>query len=95
MKEIICLEISRHAIERYRERVGPLPAEPHAARLALFGELFAAQPKELNNLKKIKEKKTTIIQTQRCVFVASFGTIVTVITHEMLRRSHPAAEGAA
>lgn len=74
------LTISDHAVDRYRERVAPeLPADPAQARIAMFGRLMDAKPKHLKRLAKAATKRTTVIPTEGCLFIASFGTIVTVL----------------
>jgi len=39
------LGISNHAIQRYRERVKPLPDDDQLARLELFGRITSAEAK--------------------------------------------------
>jgi hypothetical protein len=74
------LTISDHAVDRYRERVAPdLPSDAARARIEMFGRLMSAKPKHLKRLGKASTKRTTVIPTEGCIFITSFGTIVTVL----------------
>lgn len=84
-KKFLGILISEHAIERYRERVGPLPRGIHDARIALFEKLKEVPEKHMD-LVKIAEKRTTFLPTPECFFIASFGSIVTVLARTP--RSH-------
>lgn len=91
MKEFISLKISRHAIDRYRERVGPLPESQYEATIRLFAMLAAAKPKHLKNLKKIASKSTSVIPLPDCYLIFSFGTLVTVLDRTMLDGNYRAS----
>lgn len=92
MKEFVSLKISKHAIERYRERVAALPASDFEATMHLFSLLMEAKPKHLDRLKKISEKRTTVIPVKDCFFIASFGVIVTVLDRALLDGNQRAVE---
>lgn len=91
MKEFISLTISKHAIERYRERIGPLSEGDFEAMVEMFGKLMSAKPKHLDRLKAVKDRRTTVIPVEDCFFIASFGTIVTVLDRTMLQGNRLAA----
>ena len=66
--------ISAHAIQRYRERIGELPEDISEARAVLLEQIKTAKPKHLK-----LHKRTKYIPTEHCYFIASFGSIVTVL----------------
>lgn len=69
------IKISNHAIERYRERVGPLPRDAMLSRMELFSRMFSAKPKHIRKL----GKRTAMLPLNDCFLVFSFGTMVTVL----------------
>lgn len=74
--------INEHAVERYRERVGPLPSEGSAARLRMFGEIIGAKEKYLKRLAKRFERRTCMLPTRHAIFIFSYGRLVTVLGRE-------------
>ena len=78
MTEIYAHRITTHAVERFSERIRPLPADDAAAKEEMLCCLRAANP---NRLKKIdrKGRRTLIVPTGCCYFVFSKGNMVTVL----------------
>jgi hypothetical protein len=73
--------ISKHAINRYRERIGPLPEKDYAARIIMFGEMMQSADRHLRKA-LIRRKRTSIIPTAKALFVTSFGNVVTVLERD-------------
>ncbi len=78
MSEVFTTSIVDHAVSRYRERIGPLPENPAAARILMFGEIMQAK---VGRLRKafVRRARTAYIPTERAIFIASRGYVVTVI----------------
>ena len=75
------LSISNHAIQRYRERIKPLPDDDQLARLELFGRITSAEAKHLRRL----GKRTAYIPTKDCLFVFEGRSLVTVLSRDPSR----------
>jgi hypothetical protein len=73
------LDISNHAIKRYRERIGPLPESKAEARGIMRSKLARAKPKYLKRLRRKKRTAIIPIPDEGVIFVGSFGNIVTVL----------------
>lgn len=71
------LRISRHAIERFVERIRPLPTD--RAREEMRRCIEASKPRHLRKATRQPPKKTTMIPTGCCIFVCSRGVVATVI----------------
>lgn len=78
MTETFNTRIVDHAIQRYRERIGPLPEDPNCARILMFGEIMGAK---IGRLRKAfcRRARTAYIPTERAIFIASRGVVVTVL----------------
>lgn len=69
------IKISEHAIERYRERIGPLPKGAALSRLALFERLNEAKPKHIRKI----GKRTAMVPLSDCLLVFEGASMVTVL----------------
>lgn len=69
--------ITAHAVERYRERIGPMPANLGEAKRELLACLCAGKPRHLRKL--LRKKKTVYVPTGCCLMVAHKGIVVTVL----------------
>lgn len=70
------IKISDHAVKRYRERIAiEPPANDLMARVQMFALLCQAKPKHLRRM----DRNTAYVIAPGCIFVASHGTIVTVL----------------
>lgn len=78
MSEVFETKIVKHAIDRYRERIGPLPENPAEARMLMFAEIMQAK---IGRLRKAfcRRARTAYIPTPTAMFIASRGVIVTVL----------------
>ena len=79
MIEIYAHRISTHAVERFSERVRPLPADDTAAKEEMLCCLRAAGQKHLKKIDRKRKKRTLIVPTGCCYFVFYKGTVVTVL----------------
>lgn len=71
------VKISDHALERYRERVGPLPDGAGAARDTILGLLATAKAKHVRKIGA--GKKTVMVPIKDCMFVFEGKSMVTVL----------------
>lgn len=80
--------ITLHALNRYRERVGPAPETMQEARLWLFNRIFKeAKPRHLKRFLNNERKRTVMIVLSDCVLVSCKGWVVTVLTFEQFSRN--------
>lgn len=85
MTEIYAHRISAHAVERFSERIRPLPADDAAAKEEMLCCLRAAKPKRLKLIDRTK-RRTVIVPTGCCYFVFAKGNMVTVLKEVDPRR---------
>lgn len=78
------IHITDHAIDRYRERVGPLPNGALRSRLFLFSEIMSAKQKHLKRMVRKSDRRTVMVPTPRAVFIFSYGRLVTVLGREQI-----------
>lgn len=76
--------ITRHAQARYRERICADILQ--SSREAMADCLLAAKPKHFARL--VKEKRTSIIPTGCCMFICSYGLVVSVLPRNAKRVGH-------
>lgn len=81
MTQVYETRIVDHAVSRYRERIGPLPECPAHARLLMFGEIMQSKDRHLRKA-FVRRCRTAFIPTDRAMFVASRGVIVTVLPRQ-------------
>lgn len=80
--------ITHHALDRYRERVGPLPPLTADAKQLLFDRIFdEAKPKHLRRFLNDR-RRTAMIMLHDCVLVANKGWVVTVLTYDQFAKGH-------
>lgn len=71
------IHISEHAVNRYRQRVGPLPDDAALSRIAILERLVTAKPRHIRKIGG--GKKTVMVPLADCLLVFSKRTMVTVL----------------
>lgn len=77
--EIYAHRISHHAVQRFAERIRPLPEDEAKAKDEMLCCLRAAKAAYLKAIDSKRKKRTLIVPTGCCYFVFAKGNMVTVL----------------
>lgn len=84
------VEITHHALKKYRERIDSSQADDVMLRVELRKLYSESKTKHLKKAELLQnKKKTTYVVNDKCIFIVSGKNIVTVLTREQVKaRNH-------